>query len=65
MKIPVYTQGPSRLFLRCAWLIEKTGGGTNVGASGGEEQKVAIRRGGHMGRGGGITSSKKLVGSLL
>jgi hypothetical protein len=39
MKIPVYTQGPSRLFLRCAWLIEKTGGGTNVGASGGEEQK--------------------------
>jgi hypothetical protein len=35
MKIPVYTQGPSALVLRCAWWVGKTVGETNVGWSGG------------------------------
>jgi hypothetical protein len=39
MKIPLYTQGPSGLVLRCAWWIGKTEGGTNLGWSGGGEMK--------------------------
>jgi hypothetical protein len=35
IKIPVYTQGPSGLVLRCAWWIGETEGRTNVGWSGG------------------------------